>query len=247
MAFEFLGTFNKSQFDRVVAFARSQTGLIDARIAHLEAEIRRVGALDFAYDADGVPTGYTVSKPADSYLAKLVGAYEALGGDALYDLNIRSIVQPVFVIKADESSPAQRMSSGEIIGQPGLNDANSAERMRQIRIWLDDTLQYRREYLERKIRRMVDYSDSLRAETTLLTAIQLGADVSGSLEFVIAKIQDLMSDRTYQAVSDDKGADPHGHKMTAPLAAYPAGPNRPDAVSDQRTFDGFEPATETEG
>jgi len=244
MSFDYLGTFNRSQFDRVVAFARSQTALIDNRISHLEAEIRRVGTLDFAYDSDGVPTGYTTAKPANSYIAKLVGAYEVLGGDALFDLNTRSITQPVFLIKADEASPAQRLSSGEILGQPGMNDANSAERMRQMRSWLDDTLQYRREYLERKIRRALDYSDQLRAEVTMLAGIQLGSDILGSLEHVITKIQDLITDRTYQAVSDDKGTDAHGRKMTAPLAAYPAGPDRPDAVSDQRTFDGFESATE---
>lgn len=245
MAFDFLGTFNKSQLDRFFAFARSQLPDINDRIAHLYTEKRRVGTLTVTYDADGVPTSYAVDKPPESYIAKLVAAYEVLGGDVLFDLNIRSQSQAVHFIRADESVPAQRLSSGEVIGQPGLMDADSAERMREARTWLSDVTRYKRENLERKIRRALDYVDQLEGEIALLSVIKMGAEASKSLEWVYTKLTDLINDRSYRAIYDDKGADAHGRKTMAPFAAYPAGPGRPDAVSDQRTFDGFESATET--
>lgn len=244
MAFDYLGTFNKSQLDRFFAFARSQLPDINDRIAHLYTEIRRVGTLTVTYDADGVPTKYEVTKPPTSYIAKLVAAYEVLGGDVLFDLNIRSQSQAVHFIRADESVPAQRLSSGEVIGQPGLMDADSAERMREARTWLNDVARYKRENLERKIRRALDYVDQLEAEVALLSLIKASADATKSLEWVYTKLMDLINDRSYRAIYDDKGADAHGRKTMAPFAAYPAGPDRPDAVSDQRTFDGFESATE---
>lgn len=238
MAFDHLGTFNSSQLERFKAFARGQIKLVDERMAHLEAELNRVGVLNFSFDSDGAPKGYSVARPPDSYISKLVAAYEALGGDPFYDLRIRSQAQPVFVVKGDESAMPTRMSSGEIISMPGQADAPTAELMRLARTWMDETLRYRREHLERKIRRAVDYADQLQAEILLLQKVKLGDTASGSLENTLKNIGDYINDRSYRAIFDDKGKDPFGLKVNAPFGSYEPGPDQPEAPP-QRSLDGF--------
>ncbi len=238
MSFEFLGTFTKSQFTRFAAFVRAQTSLIDARIAHLKAEKARVGKLAFAFDSGGVPTGMASDSSA-TYAGRLFAVYEALGGDAFYDLQVRSTSQPVFKTTGDETRMAQTMSNGEVIGTPGLSDAQSAELFRQARDWAGETLNYRRNFLERKVRRLLDYSDQLQAEIDQLTTIKASASTSASLEFLLNGIQQLLSDRQYLAASDDSSTpDPHGKLAYAPFAAYMPGPDRPEIQDYERTFDG---------
>ena len=243
MSFDFKGTFNASQHGRFAAFARSQLGLVADRISHLESELNRIGTLQFGYDSDGVPTGYSVARPPDSYISKLVAVYEALGGDPFFDLKIRSQSQPVFVVKGDEADAPTRMSSGEIISMPGQNDAPTAELMHQAREWMKETLRYRRDHIERKIRRAIDYSDQLQTEIAALQSITKGAEVSGSLENIFKEVGDYINDRTYRAIYDDKGKDPHGLKVNAPFGAYEPGPDQ-TTNPDQRGLEGFESATD---
>ena len=245
MSFDWLGTQNTSMFNRFAAFARDQKKLINDRILHLEAEGNRIGTLEFAYDSDGAPTGYSVTRPPDSYISKLVAAYEALGGDAFFDLKVRSSTQPVFVVKGDEAVPATRLSSGEIISQLGLADAPTAELMRQSKIWMYESLRQRRDHLERKIRRALDYSDQIQDEIKLLGTIQKDDTVSGSLENLFKTIQDFNNDRTYRATYDDKDQDPHGLKVNAPFGSYEPGPDQA-SNPDQRGYEGYESATTDE-
>ena len=223
MAWNFRGTFNKSQFERFAAFARAQTSDILGRIKHLTAERIRIGSLVFAYK-DGLPTGYEPDSPT-SYLGQLIACYEILGGNALADLNLRTLSQPVFLIPGDETRPAQQLSNGEIMGLPGTGDGVSAVLMQQARAWMPEVLDYKRDYLERKIRRMVDYSDQLQAESDLLQQILAAKESGGSLEYILDQIAQLIADDTYPAVTDDKGADPGGLLNNAPPAAYQSGPD----------------------
>ncbi len=240
MSFDWLGTFTGSQFERLAAYARAQVQLIDARIAHLKAEQARVGNLLFAFDAGGVPTGIA-HDPPQTYCGKLFGAYEVMGGDALYDLQVRSSAQPVYKLAGDETQEGQLMSNGEVIGTPGLADAESAELIRQARSWMADTLGYRRDALERKIRRMVDYAEQLQEEIDTLTLMKAGVTVDGSLEYTLQGVQSLITDRNYMAASNDSAhPDPHGKLAKAPFASYmPGGAGEgADADSYERTLDG---------
>lgn len=236
MAHEILGTFNKSQFDRFLYFARGQQQDIKARLSHLSAELFRVGSIAFAYDQNGVPTHYTPS-PAESYIGRLLSVYEVLGGNAFFDMNLRSATQPVFLVKADEAHPAQLMSNGEIQSQPGQNDGNSAVLMQQLKAWLPDVMHTKRDYLERKIRRALDYTDQLQAEITLLSGIE--SDGDGGFETVVTQITDLIDDPSYRAISDDEGADLHGKLASAPFLPYSTGgPDAENADSYGRDTDG---------
>lgn len=234
MSYDFLGTFNKAQFERFAAFARSQLGLAQDRLTHLNAEILRVGSIVFSYDQGGVPFGY-VPDPPDSYIGKLVAVYEILGGNANLDLNVRARTQPVYLLKGSETVNPQVFSNGEVMGAPGLADAPSSVLIQGSRAWLNDTLQYRRDYLERKIRRMIDYSDRLQQEINLLQVITQDDTVEGSLESMFKLVEELVNDKTYRATST--GTDPFNKAGYAPMAGYTPGPNR-EADDISRGLDG---------
>lgn len=243
MSFDYLGTFNKSQLDRFLAFGRSQAPLIDARIIHLSAEMNRLGAVTFSY-AQGVPQEFTVNPP-ESYLGQLVAAYEVLGGDPFHDLRVRSKNDPVYAVRSTEAVPVQYMSNGEIIGAKGLADAATAETLRKGRTWLNETLRTRFDRLERKIRRTVDYSDELQNEIDDLTAMKQTLATDGSFEQLAATLTQLVTDPNYRSAFDDGGTDPFGLTVYAPFSSYDVvastDPNLPTRSADtaQRQNTGF--------
>lgn len=245
MAHDWLGTFNKSQFERFLAYAQSQLPLVDGRIQHLQAEVNRVGSIVFRY-SKGIPQGYAAN-PAESYLGKLLGAYEVLGGDPFIDLRVRLRSDPVFRVKGSETQAAQYMSNGEVIGAKGLSDGATAELMRTAKAWLNATLDYRFGSLERKIRRAVDYSDELQNEiATLKTIRMVGATaeslegLTGSLEYVASQIRQFLSDSNYRAVYDDAGGDKFGFNVYAPFSSYDTGGDGTrQAETAQRQNTGF--------
>lgn len=229
MSFDFLGTFNKSQLDRFLAFARTQLPLVDARIQHLEAEQNRIGTVTFRYD-QGIPKEF-IADPEESYLGRLLATYEVLGGNPFHDLRVRLRTDPVFAIRGSVTVPTQFMSNGEVIGAPGLADAPSGEIMRQARRWLEVTLNGRFDKLERKIRRALDYADELEREIKDLTLIKQGIEVEGSFEQLADQLVQLIADPNYRAIFDDAGKDPFGLTSYAPFSSYDATPsNDPNLV-----------------
>lgn len=238
VSFDHLGTFNRSQLNRLSTYALAQVQDVDARIAHLTAEQARIGTIVFQYDKASV-VGYEPS-PEDSYLGKLLRAYEVLGGDPFYDLKLRQKgSQALYVLRADETRPAQVRSDGLIIAREGLADAPSAALVQQLRDWMHESLQYKRETLERKIRRALDYSDQISDEIAVLTAIKGDATVAGSAKNILQSIQQLVDERTYRAIADDKGKDPDGTLTHAPFAALEPGPQRTVIDGYYRTLDGY--------
>lgn len=233
MAHDFLGTFNRSQWDRFLHFARSQLPVAQARIQHLEAEIQRIGIVVFKYDR-GIPQGFAADPPT-AYLGKLLAAYEVQGGNPFLDLRTRLKNDPVFVVRGSEANFATYMSNGEAIGARGLSDAPTAEYMRQARSWIDDTLQYRFGALERKIRRALDYSEQLQQEIEDLKVIVSAATLNGSLEAIANQIGQIFGDRNYRAIFDDSGSDPFGFNTYAPFSSYDAQGSNADSPQRQNT------------
>jgi len=243
MPFEWLGTFNRSQFDRLTAYARDQLAHIDARISHLTYEQMRIGFLKFSYNSAGKPTAYSTGSNGGSptYIGKLMGAYEAIGGDPFFDLQTRAMVdQPVYYPRGTETAATKVLSNGEPLPQKGLADAPSANLSQQMRSWLHATLE-RRARLERKIRRALDYGDQLQAEIENLQLLKKGAATTGSFENLVAEIGHLISDPNYRALGDDKGGDPHGKLAYAPMASYEPGEGReaPDGLNVEKTAKGY--------
>lgn len=219
MAFDFLGTFNKSQFDRFLVFARGQIAGVAGRLQHVAYEKNRLGTLSFEYEGGRTPTSYTASGPS-TYMGGLIAAYEALGGDVIYDLQVRSTEQALYISQGSEGSAPQTMSNGEFIGDKGAADLVSSEAMRVARTWLEAPLQYKRNYLERKIRRALDYAEQLSEEETQLRSILGDATKALSLEWLAVEVQKLIDNPMYRTIFDDKGADPHGRTVNAPFMGY---------------------------
>ena len=239
MAFDFLGTFNKSQFERFLKFARSQLQFAENRVEHLEAERNRVGVVAFTYSGNKA-VAYAAD-PADSYIGKLLAAYEVLGGNPIRDLRTRFKTQPVYLLRGSESVAAHTMSDGSVVGSQGLADAPSAELVRTAKTWLSDTCDHRFDKIERKIRRMMDYGDELQAEIDQLSVIVQAAEIEGSLENAATEVQALIADPNFRAIYDDGGKDPDGKSAYAPFSEYdvqpsldPALPNRGGAERPQR-------------
>lgn len=238
---DFLGTFNKSQFNRLAAYARGQLVYIDLRIKHLTIEQQRVGFLQFAYDTAGQPTSFATGSPGfTTYIGKLVAAYEVLGGDPFYDLQVRSKSNPVYYLKGTETYTSKILSNGEPLPSQGLSDGDSGNAVRSMRSWTEANLD-RLEKLERKIRRAIDYSDQLQDEINELNTIKKAVDVDGSLENLIALVNQLFIDPSYRAIADDKGKDPFGKNAYAPLSSYDQGGTRAptDGPSVERGSDGY--------
>lgn len=245
MAFDWLGTFNKSQFDRFAAFARQQLEQVGRRTLHLQAELYRLGGLQFSFNADGTPSQFQVSS-TETYIGRLVAVYEILGGNVLFDLQVRekSESQAVYLLRGSEATPPTTMSNGEIIGARGLGDGLTAEYMQTARSWLDAPLHYRRGYLERKVRRAIDYRDQLEDELSLLKTIRSDAKTFNSLEYIFTQINELIPDFQYRAIYDDKGKDPHGKHTMAPFLPYSLTQANPEVVgtvphAPGRDDDGF--------
>lgn len=247
MAFDFLGTFNRSMFERLLAFSKEQLAYIDGRILHLAAEQQRVGFLRFSFDSKGQPTGYTTGSPGVStYIGKLMSAYEVLGGDPFFDLQVRGMNEPVHFLRGTHSATAKFLSNGEPIPQSGRADARSGNAVRAVKSWTADILE-RRGQIERKVRRMMDYSDQLGEEMEELLQVRLGVEVEGSLLYLANEINGLLSDPTFRAIADDKGQDPYGKFVLAPFSSYDSGRGRDatEGASVERTTDGYTVGTKT--
>lgn len=219
MAHDFLGTFNQAQYERLKTFIQSQMPRLEERINHLNAEILRVGSIVFRYN-NGVPIGYA-GDPPESYLGKLLSAYEVMGGNPFVDLRVRLLSDPVFVLPGTEDTPPHTMSSGEVIGAKGLNDAASAELIHELRSAFDSTLSRRFGSIERKIRRAVDYADQLRAEVSQLTTLLSSATTDGSVENLFSQVEQLLADPTYRAITPDvSDTAKFGLDVYAPFSSY---------------------------
>jgi len=213
--------------------------LVDARINHLVLELSRLGNLTMIKDVKGNPSGYK-AQPSESYLGKLLAAYEVLGGDPFYDLQVRSMSEPVYLLKGDEVSTPKFFSNGDPVPEGALADAPSAALIGQLKSFIQDNID-RKEYLERKIRRTIDYGDQLRAELDRLKEAKGAVEQDGSLEFLIADVTALIHDRGYRAVADDRGRDKFGKYTKARFAEYEPGPARqaPEGEGVERTSDGY--------
>ncbi len=237
--FDWLGTFNRSMFERLASYARAQLPQVEARVRYLVLQKSLVGTLTMLKDGRGRPLGYAASDP-ESYLGSLLKAYEILGGNPFFDLRVRASSEPVYLLKGDEENAPKFFSNGEPLPEAALADALSANLVIQMRSWMSESID-QKDRLERKIRRALDYGDQLQAEIDLLAKITGAEEDSGSLENLITQVGNLFKDKNYRAIADDQGKDPYGQHTRAKYAAYDPGPARPDPGGEgvERTGEGY--------
>src|SRR5271157_5830105 len=182
MAFAFLGTFSTGQWEELRKFALIQAPDIGARIAWLNRELLTVGIFLTAYDQNtNLPISFSVV-PNTSHGAKLLQAYRALGGSPEQDFMIRTSDQPVYLT----AGPPVDMNDASGLAQGGTSEVFSNGRrfrgtvkfdrdlglpMDKFKRWQLESIKHKREHLEFKIKRALDYSDQLQIENTFLNTM----------------------------------------------------------------------------
>jgi hypothetical protein len=170
--FQFLGTFTKAQFDLFNNWVMSQVVDIDARIANLTEQTKRVGCVRMQFDGEGYPTRYRVT-PNNSLMAKLVQAYEVRGGNLCRDFTIRMWDQPVSMAEGDPRGGSTQTTGGQVFRSAQMNDTWTAVIITAIRKPFIESLKGKRETLEYRIKRVQDLYQELNLEVALLRVTQM--------------------------------------------------------------------------
>lgn len=178
MAFNFFGTLTSGQWESFKAFARIQRIDVELRRAWLQKQLSMNGIFSTEYDG---PTPVRFSASAGSYAAKLISAYRVLGGVPERDMLLRTSDKPVFKTKAQNISST---SAGQTDG--GFSDVYSngrrdrgtqrfdrdlGLRVERLKSWQLEAVKAKREALEFKIKRALDYSDQLQTELAVLDRV----------------------------------------------------------------------------
>lgn len=217
MAFNFFGTFTTGQWNEFLSFISIQRTDLQKRRDWLSAALARNGVFNTEYDSEtNYPTyydqetgegGFTCT-PESSYGGKLLAAYRILGGVPEDDMLLRTSDKPIFLTRGTT------VTTGEGGQNTGYSDLYSNGRRDRGGMRFDrdmgasveavkkpflEVIKHKRERLEFKIKRALDYSDQLQIElekidallgdgddslNALLSRVQSNADLSGSLGVV---------------------------------------------------------------
>lgn len=194
MAFNFFGSFSLGQFQAFKVFSKIQRLELENRRQFLEKQRFQIGVFTTEYDG---PTPVAFSANSGSYGAKLIEAYRILGGNPERDMLLRTMDMPVFLTRGTNFSVDKNSTV-----QGGFSDVYSNGRRyrgdqrfdRDLGLLVDKTKKWqmgpikaKRELLEYKIKRALDYSDQLKAEIdTIDKTLSLGV---GGFDDQIASIE----------------------------------------------------------
>jgi hypothetical protein len=248
MAFSFYGTFTTGQWEQLRRFALVQAADLGARIAWITRELSTVGIFETQYDSNSNPISFTCAGPT-SHGAKLLQAYRALGGTPETDFLMRTSDQPVFLTQGppiqmnDPSGAAQGGSSTTFSNgrqYPGAQrfDRDLGYPIELFKRWQLEAIKRKREHLEFKIKRALDYSDQLQNEKTFLSAMvisQTTTDPNGQIANIIAKMQVPGAANVVNNLQDVHGLNIGGIADTAipnPIAAADAGNQRSNNLNE---------------
>lgn len=205
MAFDFLGTFSRSDYEHLYAYAEAHLANVDPRIAYLKSAIERLGWIEYGFDEEGTRVDYVV-RPVNSMLAKYARAYEYYGGD-LNRLQIRSRGDWIFMTKGEFDLGDSRPATG---GRPSEGDYKRSNRrynddvpgnyIHSTKDWVLPSIKRRLEDLEFRIKRMVDLSDQHIEEIILLVKRSVGVE---TLEDLRSDIEYFIGSPDFNSVSEE--------------------------------------------
>lgn len=171
MAFNFFGSFSRGQFEAFKAFSQIQRLDLEIRKQYLQKQRLQIGVFTTEYDGH-TPISFTAN--AGSYAAKLLEAYRILGGNPERDMLLRTIDKPVFLTRGtgfsvDKNSTVQGgfsdvYSNGRRYRGDQRFDRDLGLKVEKMKRWQLNSIKMKRERLEYKIKRALDYSDQLLAE-----------------------------------------------------------------------------------
>jgi len=200
MAFNFFGTFTTGQWDELETFTKIQSKDLKDRSAWLGSESSRIGIFKTVYSPEtGYPESFTVSPPS-SYGAKLMRAYRILGGVPERDMLLRTSDDPVFLTRgtnvqkstetgAVEGGYSDLYSSGRRYRGNQRFDRDLGVMVEKLKKWQLEAIKHKREHLEFKIKRALDYSDQRLTDKKMLDAM-LAKDSGSSVD---QQITDLLA------------------------------------------------------
>lgn len=203
MAFDFLGTFRRSQFEDLYAYAEAHLENVDPRIEYLKSEIERLGWIEYTFE-EGERVDYVV-RPVNSLLAKYSRAFEYYGG-SLTALQIRSRGDWIYVTKGEFDLGDNRPYAG---GRPSEGDYKSNNRhynddvpgnyVYSVKDWIAPSIKRRLEDLEFRIKRTIDRSDQHINEIILLVKRSVGAE---TLESLRTDIEYFITSEEFESVHE---------------------------------------------
>lgn len=171
MAFNFLGTFSLGQFDELEKFLKYQEADIPKRISYLQSEIRRTGSLVVTFDTS---TGYIekiTASPKNSLVGKLFDAYKLSGGYPEKDLPVRSIDDPIFLPQGSATASAKEFNNKRSLRNSYQYDFYIALIVSSLKEWVLNSIKFKREDIEYKIKKLVDWSDQCAFEILVLEIV----------------------------------------------------------------------------
>jgi hypothetical protein len=218
MAFNFFGTFTTGQFEAFENFTKLQQLDLLLRKAWLDRQIQRVGKFSTTYDDAGIPIEFAIT-PRNSYAAKLLEAYKILGGTPEFDMLLRTRDKPVYLT----SGPSLSITEDQLVtgGYSSLYsngrrnrgdqrfDRNLGLKVEKLKKWQLGAIKQKRERLEFKIKRALDYVDQLEQELVLINRL-LGSGL-GSVDDQILDVKREM--RNPGAANVVVSNDIYGHDI----------------------------------
>jgi len=215
MAFNIFGTFTTGQWEMFKSFTQIQKMDLMLRQKHLQRQLEINGKFVTEYDDDQNPINFSVV-PLKSYGDKLLNAYKILGGVPEFDLLLRTRDIPVSLKK---DSSLKQAADGTAAG--GYSDVFTNERMirgdqkndgvlglkvERQKYWELEAIKLKREKLEIKIKRALDYSDQLQQEIDLIDTLLKDDTVWGSVDRNEVDIQAIIDDPENNNVVQDLDA-----------------------------------------
>jgi hypothetical protein len=177
MAFNFLGTFSTGQYKLLKEFSLFQKRDIENRINYLTGEIRRTGVLTVTFDTETGLIDTISASGKKSILGKIFSAYTLLGGIPKNELPIRAFTDPVFLPPGTPSGLSTQFSNKRNIRNSFRNDAYVGMLIGNLKQWIINSIKFKREDLEFKIKKLVDWSDQCSMEILML---QIVGDITGN-------------------------------------------------------------------
>jgi hypothetical protein len=170
MAYNFFGTFTKAQWDDFKDFTVVQREELGARLTWLKAEIARTGQVSCVYDDDNMtPISFTAAPR--TYIGKLLLAYRMLGGVPENDMLLRIRDKPVFLHRGVDMSSSPSYSNGRLDRGSQRFDRSLGLAVEALKKWQLEVIKSKREHLEFKIKRAMDYADQLQQEYDMIDGL----------------------------------------------------------------------------
>lgn len=189
-------------------FAKVQERDLLDRKTWLKAQLDRNGVFTTEYNsATFMPKSFS----ATGYAGKLFVAYKALGGHPETEMLLRTSDQPVFLTQGtniapdgtDTSSGFSDMFSNGRRNRGGQRfDRDIGMQVDRLKSWQLEAIKRKRERLEFKIKRALDYSDQLQREIEVIN-ILLNADGGATVDDQIQKVELYMFRTGAQNVVSD--------------------------------------------